>query len=192
MATVPVTVLPGGVRPTEPQLVYIITNAGRRSVFVSHFGGIYRDGKSFEVVPRTSPWPKELRPGESVSERAEDPVRVLLSNGGVRALGAWDTTGRFSRISRRDLSRLKVEAKRLQGTRLPTGQQRGLDEEGHGLGRFARYEHAIPAEEAGHGSGEFSPSRRSPRPRHGRAHPDDRTLEATDGRSRSRTVNNST
>jgi hypothetical protein len=111
---VPATFLTGGGRPTEPQIAYTITNVGRRPIFVSHFGGAYRDGKGFEVVPRTSPWPKELKPGESISERAEEPVKVLLNNGGAVFLGAWDTTGKVYKIRRRDLRRLKAEAEHLR------------------------------------------------------------------------------
>lgn len=115
-AIVPITALPGGGRPTEPHLTYTITNVGRRSIFVSHFGGVYEDGKSFEVVPRAA-LPKELKPGETISERAEDPVKVLLRNGRAKFLGAWDTTGKVYKVPRGDLKRLEAEAGRLRDGR---------------------------------------------------------------------------
>lgn len=110
---VSITTLPGGDRPTEPQLAYTITNVGRRAIVVSHIGGVYADGTSFEVVPRST-FPKELRPGENISERAEDPVTILLRNGSAKFVGAWDTTGKSYGIRRRELQELIAEARRLR------------------------------------------------------------------------------
>ena len=112
-AVIPASVVPPGDRPTEPQLAFTITNVGRRAIFVSRIGGIYKNGKPFEVVPHTA-LPKELKPGENISERAEDPVRTLLSNGGAKSLGAWDTTGKLYAVPRHEVQRLKIEAARLR------------------------------------------------------------------------------
>lgn len=102
----------GEERPVSSQLAYNITNVGRKPIYVSHFGGVYADGASIEVVPR-APLPKELKPGETISERAEDPVKMLLGRR-VRLLAAWDTTGRAHRVSRRNLRQVVAQAQRLQ------------------------------------------------------------------------------
>ncbi len=105
----------GAARPRGPKLTYRVTNVGRRPIFLDRIGGGYSK-QHFMIIQGEAPWPRELKPGESyVGWGNEDPVKTLLGDGGVKFLGAWDTTGRLYRVSRRDLQLLFAEAKRLRG-----------------------------------------------------------------------------
>jgi hypothetical protein len=95
-----------------------VTNIGRRPVCIDGFGGKYRRSQQqtpskksgFVIVPRALP--KMLNEGQSHTEIADEPLKVLGDD--VRAIMAWDSTGKNWYLSRKQLRSLREEAKKLK------------------------------------------------------------------------------
>lgn len=104
----------GAIRPRELKLTYHVTNVGRRPIFLTQIGGGYAK-KHFMILQRETPWPRELKPGDAyLGWGDQNPMDILLGNGEVKFLGAWDSMGKLYKTPRRDLQRLIAEAKRLR------------------------------------------------------------------------------
>lgn len=100
------------VQPISEKLFVVMTvvNVGRRPVMWQGWGGKYRDGKpGFQIVGQGLP--KMLQEGESHDEIAELEGDVNPISENVRKLYVWDAAGRKWSLSRKQLKKLKREAR---------------------------------------------------------------------------------
>lgn len=84
-------------------LFYRVTNIGRKPLWVTHIGGGFKDGDNLIMNPH-GPMPKELKPGEYLSEYTPD---LSILNKDLRFLGAWDSLGKIYKVDKKVLRMLK-------------------------------------------------------------------------------------
>jgi hypothetical protein len=98
---------------SKTQFKLTITNTGRRPVRIEAWGGICDPKMSKDVNLRhmSIGLPKMLEEGESHDELSPEPLRILSDS--VKSIVAWDSAGRDWKLPRKQLKRLKQEAKNL-------------------------------------------------------------------------------
>jgi len=100
----------------EEKMVFymVITNIGKRPVYVSNLGGSYKKGgKSFNILPRYPQ--KMLKEGESHMEYSEDIVDKLIDNiDNIENIFAIDSLKKKWKISSKNMSRLKKDAEDIK------------------------------------------------------------------------------
>ncbi len=101
--------------PGKIQLLLTITNIGRRRVHVLGWGGKYKrplkpsEKPSFVVIPHSLP--QMLEEGQFASEFSDEPLVILDER--VKSISVWDSTGKDWDLPKRELRRLRSEAREL-------------------------------------------------------------------------------
>lgn len=102
-------------RQTVPHLVFRITNAGNRPIYLVKVGG-GRGRELFDVWTDVD-LPIELKPHQPLTVIVlKRPESILLQDHGVDFLGAWDSMGKLYKIPKGDLQRLKADATQRDGS----------------------------------------------------------------------------
>ncbi len=91
-------------------LIYSVTNVGKESIMLTHFGGRMKsnDKDSFVVTPDIGNAPKMLQPGEYVLQCAE----MTVFENDITALWTSDSLGREFCISKKRVKQLKLDYKK--------------------------------------------------------------------------------
>jgi hypothetical protein len=98
-------------------VVMSVVNVGRRPVMWQGWGGKYHkrepEGTAFFIVGQSLP--KMLQEGESHSEMTELNDDLKPASDNVKKLYVWDPAGREWALSRKQLKKLKEEARKARG-----------------------------------------------------------------------------
>lgn len=101
-------------------VVMSVVNVGRRPVLWQGWGGKYHkpvdavDGRNpgFSIVPQMLP--KMLQEAESHSEFTELQPDLRPASENVKSLFMWDASGKYWKLSRKELKQLKQEARHFK------------------------------------------------------------------------------
>ena len=98
-------------------VVMSVVNVGRRPVMWQGWGGKYHkreaEGTAFFIVGQNLP--KMLQEGESHSEMTELEDNLKPANDNVKKMYVWDPAGKEWALSRKQLKKLKEEARAAKG-----------------------------------------------------------------------------
>jgi hypothetical protein len=119
------------------QLMFAVTNVGRRPIFLVQIGGGYDNGDYF-IMPTPADegrLPVRLEPGQSFNDASMG--AAVLDNPELRFLGAWDGENRIYKLSDRQFMQLTT---RRRASRARQSKAAGVCPESGGNGQRSHLE----------------------------------------------------